>query len=250
MTADFAVDLRVDSKGYRRTVTTYRISQLADRVGVRPATLRFYEQVGLLPARRSPSGYRMYDDSAVERLRFVSAGKRLGLPLEDIRELLAVRDDGRCADVCDRLRPLLSAHIDDAERRSAELVECVDLLRRALHEVDGPPRSGPCDPTCLELPDEEPVIACSLTGEGQAERAGQWRALLADATDRQSVTHGVRITLPQALAGRAAELAAAEQACCPFFDFRLRLADGVLYLEVHAPAAAAALLAELFPTGK
>lgn len=118
-------------------VTTYRISQLADRVGIRPATLRCYEQVGLLPARRSPSGYRLYDDSAVQRLRFIGAAKRLGLPLEEIRDLLAVRDDGRCADVRDRLRPLLSAHIADAERRSAELDGCADLLRRARAAIDG-----------------------------------------------------------------------------------------------------------------
>lgn len=49
------VDLRVDWKVYRRAVFTYRISQLAERVGLRPTTLRFYEQAGLLPAHRSES---------------------------------------------------------------------------------------------------------------------------------------------------------------------------------------------------
>lgn len=234
-------------------MATYRISQLADQVGIPSTTLRFYEQVGLLPARRSSSGYRMYDDSAVARLRFVIAGKRLGLPLTDIRELLDVRDVGRCADVRDRLRPLLASQVAEAEQRSAELAAFTELLRRALDTVDGSDRSGPCDPTCLELPDgldvlDEPAIACSLTSEGQAERGEQWRALLAGATDRQPIENGMRITLPPTAAGQAAALAAAEQDCCPFFDFCLRLTAGELHLEVHAPADAAPLVADLFAT--
>ncbi|MBV9847455.1 MAG: MerR family DNA-binding transcriptional regulator, partial [Kutzneria sp.] len=54
-------------------MTTYRISQLAERAGVPATTLRFYEQAGLLPAQRSESGYRLYDDTAVERLAFIAA---------------------------------------------------------------------------------------------------------------------------------------------------------------------------------
>jgi DNA-binding transcriptional MerR regulator len=228
-------------------VATYRISQLAERVGIPSTTLRFYEQAGLLPARRSSAGYRMYDDSAIGRLRFVVAGRRLGLPLTEIRDLLAVRDVGMCADVRDRLRPLLVAHVAEAERQSAELAAFTDLLRRAVVEVDGSDRSGPCGPSCLEIPDE-PAIACSLTSEGQAERGEQWRALLADATGHTPIENGVCITLPPRVAGQAAELAAAEQECCPFFDFRLRLTAGELHLEVRAPAEAAPLVAELFAT--
>jgi DNA-binding transcriptional MerR regulator len=226
-------------------VTTYRISQLAERVGIRPTTLRFYEQVGLLPARRSPSGYRVYDDTAVDRLRFVAAAKRLGLPLDEIRDLLAVRDDGLCVDVRDRLRPLLAARIADAERQSAELAGCTDLLRRVLAEVDGSTRQGPCGPDCLEL-SADTVIACTLGDADRAERAEQWRALLANATGRAPIRDGVCVTLPVALAGPTAELAAAEQECCPFFDFRLRFAAGELRLEVRAPAGAAPVVAELF----
>lgn len=87
----------------------YRISQLTERTGVPATTLRFYEQQGLLPAQRSPAGYRLYDDSAVDRLGFIGAGKHLGLPLEEIRELLGVWESGLCVQVQDRLRPLLRA---------------------------------------------------------------------------------------------------------------------------------------------
>jgi DNA-binding transcriptional MerR regulator len=61
-------------------VTTYRISQLAKRVGMKPTTLRFYEQAGLLPAARSESGYRLYDEQAVERLGFIASGTPLACP--------------------------------------------------------------------------------------------------------------------------------------------------------------------------
>ncbi|MET8538999.1 MerR family DNA-binding transcriptional regulator [Streptomyces sp. NPDC005065] len=57
----------------------YRISQLAERSGVPATTLRFYEDAGLLPADRTPSGYRMYGEDAVERLAFISSAKLLGL---------------------------------------------------------------------------------------------------------------------------------------------------------------------------
>ncbi|WP_235032650.1 MerR family transcriptional regulator [Actinacidiphila yanglinensis] len=52
------LDLPAESKVQRRALTTYRISQLAERCGVPATTLRFYEDTGLLPAERTASGYR------------------------------------------------------------------------------------------------------------------------------------------------------------------------------------------------
>lgn len=69
-----------------------RISQPAERSGVPAATLRYYEGAGLLPAERTPAGYRMYGGAALERPAFIGAAKHLGLPLEEIGELLAVRE--------------------------------------------------------------------------------------------------------------------------------------------------------------
>jgi MerR family transcriptional regulator, copper efflux regulator len=53
-------------------VGTYRISQLAGGMGMPATTLRFYEKVGLLPSQRTAAGYRVYDDAAAERLRFIA----------------------------------------------------------------------------------------------------------------------------------------------------------------------------------
>src|SRR5690349_24171477 len=74
-----------------------RVAELADAVGLSPDTIRYYERAGLLPPpARTRAGYRAYDASAVERLRFIQGAQRLGLKLGDIRDLLAVRDTGTC----------------------------------------------------------------------------------------------------------------------------------------------------------
>lgn len=75
-------------------VPQMRISQLAERSGVPATTLRFYETAGLLPADRTAAGYRLYDQEAVERLAFIGAAKHLGLPLEEIADLLGVWETG------------------------------------------------------------------------------------------------------------------------------------------------------------
>jgi DNA-binding transcriptional MerR regulator len=76
-------------------MSTMRISQLAERTGVPATTLRFYETAGLLPAERTRSGYRVYGEEAVERLAFIGAAEGLGLPLEEIAELLGGPDPDR-----------------------------------------------------------------------------------------------------------------------------------------------------------
>ncbi|WP_257232343.1 MerR family transcriptional regulator [Streptomyces sp. Rer75] len=119
---------------------TLRISQLAERCGVRPSTLRFYETAGLLPAGRTASGYRLYDEEAVERLAFISSAKMLGLALEDIRELLDVRDEGVCAAVWARMLPMVAGRIADADRRAAELAAFSAHLAGVNEQLAG---SGP-----------------------------------------------------------------------------------------------------------
>lgn len=66
------------------------IGRLAERANVSTSMLRFYEREGLLkPARRSGSGYRLYDEDAEETLLFIRRAQRLGFSLEDIKLVLA-----------------------------------------------------------------------------------------------------------------------------------------------------------------
>jgi DNA-binding transcriptional MerR regulator len=53
--------------------TTYQIADVAERSGFTPATLRYYEDIGLMaPAGRTEAGYRLYDDASLERLWFIA----------------------------------------------------------------------------------------------------------------------------------------------------------------------------------
>jgi MerR family mercuric resistance operon transcriptional regulator/MerR family gold-responsive transcriptional activator of gol and ges genes len=78
------------------------IGRLARSVGVSVQTVRYYERRRLLtPTRRKPSGYRLYDDEALRRLRFIKNAQALGFTLREIAELLALRvtKTARCGDV-------------------------------------------------------------------------------------------------------------------------------------------------------
>ncbi|MCF3132209.1 heavy metal-responsive transcriptional regulator [Streptomyces olivochromogenes] len=254
-------------------MTTYRISQLAERSGVPATTLRFYEDAGLLPAERTPSGYRVYGEDAVERLAFISSAKLLGLALEEVRELLEVREEGVCASVRARMLPLIAGRITETDGRIAELRALSAHLAGVHADLSGPAPLGTCGPDCgcttsspapaagpvpITLsptrfsPDAEPwrdaPVACTLGGAELSERTAQWQQLVGKAEDHEKIPDGVRLTFPAGaeLAGELATLAAAEQCCCAFFDFTLHLTPTALQLEVRAPEPAAGMLADLF----
>lgn len=118
-----------------------RVAELADAVGVRPDTIRYYERAGLLPPpARTPAGYRAYDQAAVDRLRFIQGAQRLGLKLRDIADLLAVRDTGVCP--CEPAEQLLRrrlAELDAEMARLGALREQMMAMVEALPASDCPP---------------------------------------------------------------------------------------------------------------
>lgn len=97
-----------------------RVAELGGIVGVAADTIRYYERAGLLlPPARTPAGYREYDASAVDRLRFIQGAQRLGLKLEDIRTLLAIRDTGQCP--CEPAGELLGRRLAELDAEMARL---------------------------------------------------------------------------------------------------------------------------------
>ena len=99
--------------------------------GVNIETIRYYERDGVLPpALRSRSGRRLYDADGVARLRFVRRCRDLGIPLDDVRTLLALSDDRRaCGDVKaigERHLGEVRAKITDLRRLEAALVELIE----------------------------------------------------------------------------------------------------------------------------
>lgn len=130
-------------------LTVLRISRLAEYSGVPATTPRFYESEGLLPAGRTPSGYRVQGDGAVARLEFIGAAEQLGLSLDEIGELLAVWESGACAEVTAGLWPRLAARQAEAGRQLAELTAYADLLRIARDRLAAlPDRAEPCGSAC------------------------------------------------------------------------------------------------------
>jgi MerR family Zn(II)-responsive transcriptional regulator of zntA len=95
-----------------RAHSQLRIGELAGELGLNPKTIRYYEEIGLLPApRRNAAGYRVYGASDRERLRFIARAKRIGLTLQEIGEILALRDSGDepCAHVGELIDRKLAA---------------------------------------------------------------------------------------------------------------------------------------------
>lgn len=143
----------------------YSISQVAERTGFAPSTLRFYEQSGLVRPARTPSGYRSYDDRHIELLAFIGRAKEFGLSLEEITELLALLDDDQCAPVQGRLRDLVDTKIAEARAKIVELSAFIEELQRVAVTLDHHTPDGPCDESCgctTEQAGPPPVVAMTV----------------------------------------------------------------------------------------
>lgn len=107
-------------------------SDLARRTGVTGEAVRFYEDNGVLPPPpRSASGYRLYDESYVDRIRFVRRAQELGFTLTEIKELLALRvlpgaDRAEVRQHAEEKRADVVARIRDLERIRDVLTYLID----------------------------------------------------------------------------------------------------------------------------
>ncbi len=99
------------------------------RVNLSPKTVRYYEETDLLPdPGRSASGYRDYDESAVERLGFIKAAQAVGFTLGEIREILAFRDRGETP--CQHVAALIEGHAEEISERIGTLERMQADLKR------------------------------------------------------------------------------------------------------------------------
>jgi DNA-binding transcriptional MerR regulator len=235
----------------------YRISELAERSGFSPSTLRYYETIGLLPEPdRTDGNYRIYDDDALERLAFISRAKTMGLALDDITELVTLWSDGPCAPVQERLQTLLDAKVAEVNAQLADLSRfALQLahLRRSVAVFEPADRCGPACGCDIALP-VEPAIACTLSAAEAVDRSTAWNTVLARVTEREMTDRGVRARLPDdpELIARTSELCVREVECCAFFSFALTVDTSGVWLDVAAPNDARDVLDRLFlsPEGR
>lgn len=106
--------------------------ELARLTGCNPETVRYYEKIGLLDAPpRAENGYRVYDARHLRQLRFIMRARALGFTLEEIRELLSLREKGRpCREVAAIARRHLleiRGKIHDLEQIAARLDDTLSL---------------------------------------------------------------------------------------------------------------------------
>ena len=97
-----------------------RIGEVAQAAGTTTKTLRFYEDVGLLPpAERTPAGYRDYNVGVLDRLDFIRRGQAAGLTLAQICQVLQIRDDGQAP--CQHVANLLASRLEDLDQQIGQL---------------------------------------------------------------------------------------------------------------------------------
>lgn len=136
------------------------IRQAAQASGLPPDTIRFYERKGVLPAPpRRENGYREYTDRHLTTLRLASGLRVLGMPLDQLDDVLHVAHTGTCHDLHDTMLDRLDVLIGDVDRRIAELRATRSELARilnGLNEMDAPDERIPgvegCD--CVRLATE------------------------------------------------------------------------------------------------
>lgn len=109
---------------------------LAQRTGCNLETIRYYEKIGMMPdPPRTASGYRIYDDGHVSRLRFILRARELGFAIEQTRGLLDLVDGGTqtCAEVKERTE----RHLADVRAKIADLRRIEKVLASTAAQCSG-----------------------------------------------------------------------------------------------------------------
>lgn len=123
-------------------IPNLRIGQVAQASGMSTASIRFYEQQGLLsPATRASNGYRTYSEQDVERLRRIRTCRSLDMSIQEIQALLRVPGDSHT--VCEVTSQVLQEHLEHVAQRIEELRELKSRLE-ALQALCQHPFDAEC----------------------------------------------------------------------------------------------------------
>jgi MerR family transcriptional regulator, copper efflux regulator len=251
--------------------TGLKIKDVAEASGFTPNTLRYYEQIGLLPeAARTPAGYRMYDQHTLDRLAFISRAKQLGCSLDEITGLTTAWDGGQCGPLQDHLRHLVADKITAAQHQLAELMTLTSELQHAASALELHRPDGPCDAACGCITDSddalnsaptqavnlrtkaaavesETPIACTLAAGSMKGRLDDWQTLLGHVENRERIDGGIRNVFGSSVPhAELIRLVAAEQDCCQFFQFAITVDTRGIALEVRAPEDALPIVESMF----
>ncbi len=112
------------------------IGNLAKKTGTKVQTIRYYEQIGLMPEPgRTEGGQRRYGDAELDRLAFIRHSRQLGFSLDAIRELLDLSDNPNKS--CEDADAIARRQLKQVEQRMERLKALRAELKRMVHECSG-----------------------------------------------------------------------------------------------------------------
>jgi MerR family transcriptional regulator, copper efflux regulator len=135
--------------------TALKIGQVAEKGRVNLQTIRYYEREGLLPAPpRLASGYRLFTEDTVRRVRFIKRAQELGFTLAEIRDLLNLRvDESRSSS---EVRSIAQAKIADIDEKIRSLLAMKQALTHLTDRCSGHAPASECP--ILESIDSDEVL--------------------------------------------------------------------------------------------
>jgi len=120
----------------KRKPAPLKRAELANRAGCNIETIRYYEKIGMLPdPPRTASGYRLYNEGHLARLRFILRARELGFPIEEIRGLLGLVDGG--TQTCGEVKARTERHLADVRTRIADLRRIERVLAQTAKQCSG-----------------------------------------------------------------------------------------------------------------
>ncbi|RMF39389.1 MAG: MerR family transcriptional regulator [Alphaproteobacteria bacterium] len=125
------------------------IGAVAEAAGLSTPTIRYYEEIGLIPpARRSPAGHRRYTRRDIRRLKFIRQCRSFGFGLDEVRLLstLSVSPDKDCSEV----RDIAARHLASVRDRLAEMHRLEKQLQELVETCSSLCRGGPAQ-DCVSL---------------------------------------------------------------------------------------------------
>jgi MerR family copper efflux transcriptional regulator len=157
---------------------THSIGEAAQASGLPVKTIRYYEEIGLIPhAMRTNGsvrggGHRIYREADVGRLRFIHHARLFGLSLADIRELLALAEGKGCPSRQPEYRKILRRHLDEIDERVRHLLG----LRAAIENLMSPARQANAQEcswnTCACIQPMEPAPSSAARPSGRPRMKG------------------------------------------------------------------------------
>lgn len=115
-----------------------RIGELADTVGVNTKTIRYYEAIGLLPEpARTAGGARTYGPDDINRLAFIRRAQELGLHLDEIREILVLRETNQRP--CDYVLGVATQRLTELDDRLTQIQRARDELQALVTRAQSLP---------------------------------------------------------------------------------------------------------------